>query len=150
MSTVRQYVWPALLDRHTGIADRTTGTIGLAVRVEEPNRVDPGSGRAALVTGSFVEMQITLSAPTGVLMVDRSAVWTGRDGGTFVYVADAERTLQRRTIMPAAVVDDQVVIAEGLVPGDVVVLSDPQPAVLGMALAPVFEAAAADAVAASE
>ena len=135
----REHVWPAVLNRHTGIADRTTGTIGLAVRVEEPMRLDPATRRPALVTGSFVEMRITVNGPRGVLKVDRSAVWTGTDGGTFVYIMDTDATLQRRPVIPAAIIEDQVVIAEGLSPGDVVVLSDPQPAVLGMALTPIDE-----------
>ncbi len=132
-----EHVWSATLDRHTGIADRTTGTIGLAVRVEEPMRPDPSTRRPPLVTGSFVEIRITVTAPRGVLKVDRPAVWTGADGASFVYVVDSNSALQRRTVTPSAIIDDQVVIAEGLSPGDVVVLSDPQPAVLGMALTPI-------------
>ena len=135
----RQYVWPATIDRQTGATDPETGTVGLVVRVDDPDRPDLANQRPPLRQGSFVEVRIAADQPIDTLMVDRSAVWTDADGAAFVYVMDADETLQRRPIRAATTIEDRVIVADGLAPGDIVVLSDPQPAVLGMALAPVFE-----------
>ena len=139
MSGDRHYVWPATLDRHTGVVDQTTGTIGLVVRVEDPDRPVPAENRPPLNMGSFVEVQLEITASHALLMVDRSAVWTDTDGDRFVYVMDADETLQRRAITAPAIIDDRVIVAEGLSDGDIVVLSDPHPAIIGMALEPVYD-----------
>ncbi len=133
------FVWPATLSRHTGTVDQTTGTIGLVVRVDNPDRPDPAASRPPLTMGSFVEVQLVATAPRDVLMVDRSALWADADGESFVYVMDADETLQRRPIRTTAIIDDRAIVSEGLSSGDVVVLSDPHPAVIGMALEPVYD-----------
>ena len=135
----QHYIWPATIDRQTGATDPETGTVGLVVRVDNPDRPDLASRRPPLRQGSFVEVRIAAGQPFDALMVDRPAVWTGADGEAFVYVLDADETLQRRPIRAATTINDRVIIADGLTVGDIVVLSDPQPAILGMALDPVFE-----------
>ena len=135
----RRYVWPATLDRHTGAIDPATGSVGLVVRVADPGRTDPRTGLPPLVTGSFVEVRIAIPAGRQVVMVDRAAVRPASDGAPFVYVVDENQTLQRRAILTGATLGDRIVVADGLRSGDTIVLSEPQPAILGMAVEPVYD-----------
>lgn len=130
------FTWPADLVRFDGSADRITGTVGLVVRVRNPNR--PGNSQAGppLTNGTFVEVRIMAADPSPALRVPRSVV-RQEDGLSFAYLADADNRLVRRTITTGVVQDDRVIVLDGLSPGDVVVLSDPRPAVTGMKLDPV-------------
>jgi hypothetical protein len=63
--------------------------------------------------------------------------------GGAVWVADAEDRLRRRPVTVAMAANGAALVAEGLAPGDRVVLTDLPAAVEGMLLSPVEDAAAA-------
>lgn len=126
--------WPAEIQRYRGSTDSDTGTIGFVVRVEHPNLADPGNRRPPLNVGSFVAVEFSAPPRTGVIAVPRNALRRDDTGGSFVFLVDAESRLARRDVTLGPAVDGQVVIEDGLNAGDVVVLSSPQPAVLGVKL----------------
>ena len=126
--------WPAEIQRYRGSTDSETGTIAFVVRVEGPNRADPKNRRPPLNVGSFVAVEFAGPAREGMIAVPRSAVRRDDADTAFVFVADENTRLARRDITPGPVVDGQVVIEDGLSAGDIVVLSTPQPAVLGVKL----------------
>lgn len=134
-----EHQWPADLIRFSGTADTSTGAVDLVVRVENPRVPDPETGRPPLNTGSFVEVVLARPGDGDVIAVPRAALQYTGDGATFVYTLSGENTLARADIMVQSIVADQAIVSSGLNSGDVVVLSDPQPAILGMALAPVAQ-----------
>jgi RND family efflux transporter MFP subunit len=128
--------WPAEIIRIDGSVDDTTGTIGIVVRVDNPGVADPSKGRPPLATGSFVEVLFSGTGQTPRISLPRSAVLEDVEGA-YVYVVDDESRLARQYIGLEGRTGRDVVINDGLSDGMQVLLAVPQPAILGMALAPV-------------
>lgn len=94
------------------MVDATTGTIRL-------KGTFPNSGRQ-LWPGAFVQVTLQLTTDTNALVVPATAVQTSQDG-QYVYVVKSDRTVDMRTVRSDRQVGDQVVIAEGVSAGEVVV-----------------------------
>lgn len=129
--------WPAKLVQFSGTADTVTGAVDLVVRVENPTVPDPITGRPPLNTGSFVEVVLSRPGDGDVVSVPRATLHYTDDGSAYVYTLTAENTLGRSDVVVQTIVADRAVVASGLKADDVVVLSDPRPPILGMALATV-------------
>ncbi len=137
-STIKDsLVWPAKLARFSGRADEQTGAVGIVVEVDDPGFPDPVTRRPPLINGSFVEVRLSAPEPASSIRIERNALRTDPDGVDFMVLADGDSRLARRDVVVGPVAGDQVVVLAGLAEGDRVVLSDPQPAVYGMLLAPV-------------
>ena len=130
---------PATIERVRGSVDDGIGTIGIVVRVSEPNRARPG-GRAPLQNGAFVAVSLEAASDGSLLFVPRDAVRTADDGSRFVYLADAEDRLARASVEVGILAGDRVSVS-GVEAGARVVLSDPSPPILGSPLAPVEDEA---------
>ena len=132
----RTFQWPAQVMRQRGSADSATGALGIVVRVEKADQPDPAKRRPPLNNGTFVE--VILSAPEKEdLLIARDAVHIGKDGKYFVYVIDDDQRLRRRDFVPGPAVGDALIIREGIKSGETIVLSNPQPAIIGMKLTPI-------------
>jgi multidrug efflux system membrane fusion protein len=94
------------------MVDQATGTIRLKGTFANADH--------QLWPGAFVQVTLQLTTDTDALVVPATAVQTSQDG-QFVYVVKADRTVDMRTITTERQVGDQVVIAQGLSAGDVVV-----------------------------
>ncbi|UZD90314.1 efflux RND transporter periplasmic adaptor subunit [Cognatishimia activa] len=129
--------WDADLVRIIGITSAETGTVGIVVRVANPGDIDPSKQRPPLSNDAFVEVRLTSQPLPDVTLIERDAVRYGVDGQPFAYVADETDRLDIRALKLGAVSGDYILVSEGLERGDLIVLSDPQPAVLGMPLAAV-------------
>ncbi|HEX7484745.1 MAG TPA: efflux RND transporter periplasmic adaptor subunit [Vicinamibacterales bacterium] len=92
--------------------DPTTGTIRL-------KGTFPNSGRQ-LWPGAFVQVTLDLATDPSALVVPATAVQTSQDG-QFVYVVKPDRTVEMRPVRVNRQQGDQVVIAEGVTAGEVVV-----------------------------
>ena len=92
--------------------DPTTGTIRL--KGTFPN------GDRQLWPGAFMQVTLQLTTDTDALVVPATAVQTSQDG-QYVYVVKADRTVEMRTVRAERQQGDRVVIAEGVVAGEVVV-----------------------------
>ncbi|MEM9431743.1 MAG: efflux RND transporter periplasmic adaptor subunit [Pseudomonadota bacterium] len=131
-------VYPARLARFRGSIDSTTGTIGMAVQVDDPMVADGLSGRPPLNVGSFVAVDLSAPPLENVIAIPRAAIHQDDDGGSFVYLADADDRLAIAPVVPGPLLDERVLIRDGLAPGDRLVLSAPRPPIQGLALTPVL------------
>ena len=125
-------VWSAQLSRVEGALDARARTVPVVVQVNDPYEGADPPRRLPLVPNMQVQVTLTGVPMTGIIAIPEAAL----HGGTVRLVGPGDR-LELRPVMAAFVQDGRVVIAEGLVPGDRVVIDDIAPAIPGMALTPV-------------
>lgn len=92
--------------------DPTTGTIKL-------KGTFPNTGHK-LWPGVFVRVTLRLTTQPNAVVVPNQAVQTGQEG-PFVFVVKADRSVESRPVTTGARVDQDIVIANGLQPGETVV-----------------------------
>ncbi|MDQ2095162.1 efflux RND transporter periplasmic adaptor subunit [Rhodalgimonas zhirmunskyi] len=138
--------FPAELVRFRGTIDSETGTVGMAVRVENPLQASGTQRRPPLNVGSFVSVVLSIEAPEGAIAVPRDALHYSDDGTPFLYTVNAKDQLARTFVAPGPIMGEKIGINDGLRAGDRVVLSEPRPPIEGMALTqvPVKTVATAD------
>jgi hypothetical protein len=88
--------------------------------------------RLPLVPNMQVRIALTGAPFSEVVTVPEAA-----SHGGIVLVADADDRLELRQVAPAFAQDGRIVIAQGLVPGDRVVIDAIAPAIPGIVLSPV-------------
>jgi membrane fusion protein, multidrug efflux system len=92
--------------------DKTTGTILIgAVFQNEKERLWPGQ---------YVNITLTLEVRPDAVVVPAKAVQTGRDG-KYVFVIKADQTVVIRPIVTGSTAGNEVVVDQGLQPGELVV-----------------------------
>ena len=92
--------------------DATTGTIKLKGTFEnKDNKLWPGV---------FVHVILRLTTRPNALVVPNQAVQNGQDG-QFVYVVKEDRTVEMRPVVTGARVNQELVIDDGLKPGETIV-----------------------------
>ena len=124
--------WPAKVDRITDGVDPQTRAIGVVVTVADPLEVARLGSRPPLIKGMFVEVDLSGPAVEGVAVLPRSAIEQGR-----VMVAQPDDRLAFLEVDVLFSADGIAVLAPGaLEPGTRVIVSDPSPAIAGMALSP--------------
>jgi multidrug efflux system membrane fusion protein len=106
-------------DEETGVltfidnsVDMTTGTIKLKGTFPNSNR--------KLWPGQFVRVTLRLTTQANAVVVPNQAVQTGQSG-SFVYVVKQDRTVEMRPVTTGARVDQDMVVDQGLQPGETVV-----------------------------
>jgi multidrug efflux system membrane fusion protein len=92
--------------------DTTTGTIKLKGTFENKDR--------KLWPGQFVRVTLRLSTRPNAVIVPNQAIQTGQNG-TFVYVVKANRTVEVRYVTASLRVDQDMVVDQGIKPGETVV-----------------------------
>jgi multidrug efflux system membrane fusion protein len=92
--------------------DLTTGTIKLKATFPNVER--------RLWPGQFVRVVVRLAIQQNGIVVPNQAVQTGQEG-QFVYVVKADRTVEQRPVLVGARVEQDLVIDQGLRPGETVV-----------------------------
>ena len=121
--------WEAEFVRFSDTVDPETRTMGVVVAVDRPfDKVIPGY-KPPLSKGMFVNVVLSAKQSLERVLVPRTAVRAGS-----VYVADEDDRLRRRPVRILFSQGDISVVAEGLEPGERVVVSDLVPAVDGMLL----------------
>jgi multidrug efflux system membrane fusion protein len=93
--------------------DSTTGTVTLKARFANRDRV--------LWPGEYVAVRLQLYVQPNALVVPSQAVITEQDG-SYVFVVDSAGHAHRRKVSLDRALDDNVIIAQGLVPGETVVV----------------------------
>jgi RND family efflux transporter MFP subunit len=128
--------WPARFDRIRESVDPRSRAINAVVVVDDPyGKIIPGV-RPALMQGMYCEVELHAPALPGTVVLPRGAVHGDR-----VFVLDTEGRLASRTVTRAFAQDGFVVIDSGLAGGERVVVSDPSPAIEGMKVEAVTDAA---------
>jgi multidrug efflux system membrane fusion protein len=92
--------------------DTTTGTIKL--KGTFPN------GDHKLWPGQFVRVTLRLTTQADAVVVPNEAVQTGQNGA-FVYVVKQDRTVESRPVVTGMRIDQDMVVEQGLQPGETVV-----------------------------
>ena len=127
--------WPARFDRIREAVDPRTRAINVVAAVDEPYaKVVPGV-RPALVRGMYCEMVLQAPPRPDTVVLPRSAVWNG-----CVYLVDANGRLRKKAVQVAFSQDDLVILESGLSGGELVIVSDPAPAIEGMKVEAVLDA----------
>ncbi len=133
----RSLSWPSELVRMRGTLDTDTATMGIVVRVEKPTISQPELHRARLDSGAFVSVVFASQPIENAITVPRSALRHDDDGAPFVYLADAENRLAKAPVELGPSIGEDALIFDDLDGGERLVLSEPAPPVIGMALDPV-------------
>jgi multidrug efflux system membrane fusion protein len=92
--------------------DTTTDTIKLKAKFDNNDH--------RLWPGQFARVTLKLATLTNATVVSSEAVQTGQDG-PFVFVVKPDATVEQRPVTIAQRVNDDVVIAQGLKPGETIV-----------------------------
>jgi len=92
--------------------DATTGTIKLKASFENANH--------ALWPGQFLQVTLDLTTENGAIVVPAGAVQPSQSG-TYVYVVTPDRTVEVRSVVVLRQQGEQIVIAQGLKPGEEIV-----------------------------
>ena len=124
--------WPARVSRIKGALDARARTVPVVVTVDEPYAGADPPRRLPLVSNMQVQLTFKGAPRNGVIAIPEAALHAG-----MVRVAGPDDLLELRAVTPAFAQGGQVVIAEGLTPGDRVVIDDIAPAIPGMMLSPV-------------
>ncbi len=127
--------WPAKVDRVGETIDPRTQSAGIVVRVADPLDLAQPGVRPPLRRNMFVEVELS-APPRKALAVPASAIQEGR-----ALVVGTDNTLELRPVETAYVMDGAAIVADGLQPGDRLVVTDPSVAVPGMAVKPVEDKA---------
>jgi multidrug efflux system membrane fusion protein len=93
--------------------DSSTGTIRLKATFPNENR--------ALWPGQFVRVVLELGRRANAVVTPNQAVQSSQDG-PFIYVVKQDRTVEQRAVTPGERLDQEIVIEQGLRPGETVVV----------------------------
>jgi multidrug efflux system membrane fusion protein len=105
--------WEGSLTFIDNAVDETTGTILLKATFPNEDRV--------LWPGQFVDVELTLATRRGALVVPAEAVQSGQQGG-YVFVIGPDTTADLRTVRTGPRANGEIVIEEGVEPGEKVVV----------------------------
>jgi membrane fusion protein, multidrug efflux system len=94
-----------------------TGTVLLKTRVDNQ--------KEAIWPGQFVNVRVVLTVEPEAVVVPEVAVQPGQ-AGSFVYLIDADSKVQVRPVKVSRQIGGEIVIAEGIKPGDQVITEIPQ------------------------
>lgn len=125
-------VWPARVMRIEGALDARARTVPVVVMVDDPYEGADPPRRLPLVPNMQVGLTFQGAPLTGVIAIPEAALHGGQ-----LRVVGTDDLLELRPVVMAFAQGGRVVIAEGLSPGDRVVIDDIAPAIPGMALTPV-------------
>lgn len=92
--------------------DPSTGTVRLKATFQNDDR--------RLYPGQFVNVVLTLGTENQAIVVPSQAVQTGQDK-SFVYIVNADNTVEMRTVKSGTTINNMTVIDDGLKPGEQVV-----------------------------
>jgi multidrug efflux pump subunit AcrA (membrane-fusion protein) len=106
--------------------------VPVVVTIADPYESADPPNRLPLVPNMQVRIVLTGAPLSEVVTVPEAALHGG-----IVLVADADDRLELRQVTPGFAQDGRIVITQGLVPGDRVVIDAIAPAIPGLALSPV-------------
>jgi multidrug efflux pump subunit AcrA (membrane-fusion protein) len=126
--------WPARFDRVRESVDPQTRTIGIVVAVDEPYKKAIPGRRPPLTKDLFCEVELQATKKIITIVIPRSAL-----RGRAIYMLSKEGRLQKREVTPGFDQGTFVTIKSGIEPGEIVVVSDPVPAIEGMLVDPIVD-----------
>ncbi|WP_319825994.1 hypothetical protein [Thalassovita sp.] len=124
--------WPSRVARIEGALDARARTVPVVVAVDAPYEGADPPNRLPLVPNIQVQLAFSGAPLPAVIVIPEAALH-----GSMVRIVGSDDLLELRPVTAAFAQDGRVVVAEGLFPGDRVVIDDIAPAIPGMALTPV-------------
>jgi multidrug efflux pump subunit AcrA (membrane-fusion protein) len=125
-------IWPGRVTRVEEALDARARTVPVVVTIADPYESADPPNRLPLVPNMQVRIALTGAPLSEVVTVPEAALHGG-----IVLVADADDRLELRQVTPGFAQAGRIVIAQGLVPGDRVVIDAIAPAIPGIVLSPV-------------
>ncbi|MEX5516576.1 efflux RND transporter periplasmic adaptor subunit [Pseudophaeobacter sp. 1A09344] len=125
-------VWTARVVRIEGALDARARTVPVVVRVDDPYEGADPPRRLPLVPNMQVQLSFSGASLTDVIAIPEAAFHMG-----MVRILSPDNLLELRPVTAAFAQDGRIVIAQGIAPGDRVVIDDIAPAIPGMSLTPV-------------
>ncbi len=122
----RRYPHAGRIDFIDTQIDRNTDTILIRAVIPNPLRDADGvqsglSGDRELIDGQFVNVAVEGAEPVQAIVIPRAAVAQDQ-GGSFVFVVDAENRAQRRPVRLGRSTAADAVVEDGLRPGDTLIV----------------------------
>ena len=134
-----EYHWTGKLVRTEATIDPNSNTVQTIIRVAQPTNPaelkSSGSQNLPLPIGLFVEAEITGKQIDDIISLPRSVIRNNNQ----VLVVDAENKMYFRSVEIYRLEEDRVLIAGGLLPGELICTSPIQAVVDGMSVQPVRE-----------
>jgi len=132
----RRVEWPARFVRVRENLNAQTRTLGIVLVIDEPYaRAIPGK-RPPPMRGTFCEVELRSKQTVSHVIIPRAALHDGK-----VYVVNADDRLESRQVSVAFSQSGFVALHDGIEAGEKVVVSDPTPAVEGMLVDGIEDAA---------
>lgn len=125
-------IWTAHVARIEGALDARARTVPVVVIVDDPYEGADPPRRLPLVPNTQVQIAFSGASISGLIAIPEAALHGG-----MVRILGPDDLLELRPVTAAFAQSGNVVIAEGLSPGDRVVIDDIAPAIPGTALTPV-------------
>ena len=135
--------WPARFARVSDTVDPQTRAIGIIVAVDDPYRQAVPGIHPPLTKNMYVEVELRAKPRKGRIVVPRNALHGDR-----VYAVGPDNRLKSRHVEIEFRQTNFAVVSKGISPGEKIVISDLVPAIEGMALDPIDDVRAAQALAA--
>lgn len=126
--------YPAEPTRFRGTVDSETGTLGVAVQVDDPLVAAPQDNAPPLAFGSFASVILEVTTDIPMTVIPRDILQRDDAGQPFVYTVSAEERLAITPVSVGPIAGDNILILDGLSDGDRVLLSAPRPSVPGVLL----------------
>jgi len=126
--------WQARIDRFREAVDSKTREMKVVVAVDHPYEKAMPGVRPPLTAGMFCRVELQAPARAGSLIVPRSAIHDSS-----VFVIDSEHRLQKKEVTVDFAQSEFVVVKSGLSAAEMLVVSDPSPAIIGMKVSPVAD-----------
>ena len=123
--------WPAKFSRLREAVDAQTRTLGAVVVIENPYEESLRLEKPPPVRGSFCEVELRGKPIEKQIVIPRAAL-----RNNLVYVLNNEQRLAAREVTIQFAQSNFVVVENGLQENDIVIVSDPTPAIIGMKVIP--------------
>jgi multidrug efflux pump subunit AcrA (membrane-fusion protein) len=125
-------IWTARIGRIEGAPDARARTVPVVVAVDDPYAGADPPRRLPLMPNMQVQLSFSGAPLTGAIAIPEAALRAGT-----VRIAGPDDRLELRPVTAGFAQHRRVIVAEGLCPGERVVIDDIAPAIPGMALTPI-------------
>lgn len=126
--------WSGKIDRFREMMDIKTRELVVVVAVDQPYRQAIPGKRPPLIDGMFCRVELRGPVQHRRVVIPRSAIYHNA-----VFLVDSDRRLQKKQVIIDFLQSDFAVIRSGLSEDEIVVVSDPSPAMIGMKISPVVD-----------
>ncbi|MDA3918103.1 MAG: efflux RND transporter periplasmic adaptor subunit [Deltaproteobacteria bacterium] len=126
--------WEAKIDRIREVVDAQTREIRVVVAVDHPYEQAVPGEHPVLMPGMFCEVELQAPVRSKSIVLPRSALYENA-----VFIVDEQNRLKKRQVTVDFVQSEFIVLKSGLAGNEMVVVSDPSPAIIGMKVSSIVD-----------